>query len=330
MVDKKITELTPSTSPNGATVYGVEAGTDYGINVGSANGLAYLDGGGLVPLTLLGTGTPDNTKFLRGDGVWTVVSGGGGSGTVTSVGITPGTGVTSSGGPITTTGNITVGVNANLQSWSAITPGAKADASHTHTLSNLTQSGATSGQVPQWNGSAWVPATVSGGGGGGTVTSVNITPGTGVTASGGPITTTGSITVGLNANLQAWSGLGTSAKADTVHTHSGSDITSGTISPARLGTGTADSTKYLRGDGTWTTFSATGTVTSVTLSPGSTGLSVTNDTITSSGTMTLGGVLAVANGGTGGSSASGARQGLGIYVQATDPGAVADGSLWIY
>lgn len=35
--------------------------------------------------------------------------------------------------------------------------------SHTHTLSNLTQSGATTGQVAQWNGAAWVPATASGG-----------------------------------------------------------------------------------------------------------------------------------------------------------------------
>ena len=34
-----------------------------------------------------------------------------------------------------------------------------AAASHTHTLSNLTQSGATTGQVAQWNGTAWVPAT---------------------------------------------------------------------------------------------------------------------------------------------------------------------------
>ena len=34
-----------------------------------------------------------------------------------------------------------------------------AAASHTHTLSNLTQSGATTGQVAQWNGTAWAPAT---------------------------------------------------------------------------------------------------------------------------------------------------------------------------
>lgn len=39
--------------------------------------------------------------------------------------------------------------------------GTYAAASHTHTLSNLTQSGATSNQVPQWNGSAWVPATIN-------------------------------------------------------------------------------------------------------------------------------------------------------------------------
>jgi hypothetical protein len=42
---------------------------------------------------------------------------------------------------------------------------ARTPTSHTHPLSDLTQSSATSGQVPSWNGTAWVPTTPSGGGG---------------------------------------------------------------------------------------------------------------------------------------------------------------------
>lgn len=45
--------------------------------------------------------------------------------------------------------------------------GLYAPISHTHSLLDLTQSNATTGQVPVWNGTEWEPQTIGGGGGGG-------------------------------------------------------------------------------------------------------------------------------------------------------------------
>lgn len=50
----------------------------------------------------------------------------------------------------------------------------------------------------------------------GTVTSVNLTSTTGLTASGGPITGSGSLTYTLSANLQGWHGIAPSAKQDAL------------------------------------------------------------------------------------------------------------------
>lgn len=44
---------------------------------------------------------------------------------------------------------------------------------------------------------------------------------------------------------------GLAGKASSSHTHAASDIASGTVATARLGSGTADNTKFLRGDQTW-------------------------------------------------------------------------------
>lgn len=47
--------------------------------------------------------------------------------------------------------------------WDKLTgvPSTFTPSAHTHPLSDLTQSGATNGQVPSWNGSAWVPTTIN-------------------------------------------------------------------------------------------------------------------------------------------------------------------------
>ncbi len=63
-----VTSTTVCTNLNADMVDGKHAGV--------ANGLATLGAGGLVPTSQLGTGTADNTVFLRGDGTWQAVGAG--------------------------------------------------------------------------------------------------------------------------------------------------------------------------------------------------------------------------------------------------------------
>jgi hypothetical protein len=126
---------------------------------------------------------------------------------------------------------------------------------------------------------------------GGTVTSVDLIAGTGVSVSGGPITSSGAITVTNTAPDQV-----VSLTAGTNVTVTGT-YPNFTIAAAGAGGG--------------------GTVTSVAASGGTTGLTFTGSPITTSGTLTLGGTLDLDNGGTGATTAAGARTALGLGTAAT-------------
>ena len=82
------------------------------------------------------------------------------------------------------------------------------------------------------------------------------------------------------------------ARTPTAHVHAGTDITTGTVDPARLGSGTSITTKFLRGDSTWQTISGGGDAlvannldqfADVTQTAGQT-LSITSSTTLSGGT----------------------------------------------
>ena len=108
-----------------------------------ANGLNGLANGTsqISISSISATGNANATTYLRGDGSWATVSGGGGSGTVTSINANSTIGFTFTGGPVTSSGTLTL---------SGPTPG-------------------TSGNVLTSNGTAWVSQASASG----TVNSVN-------------------------------------------------------------------------------------------------------------------------------------------------------------
>ena len=294
-----------------------------------------------------GTGTINATGlFINGVGVGT------GSGSVTSVNVSGGTtGLTTSGGPVTTSGTITLAGTLAVANGgtgqTSYTDGQLLIGNSTgNTLTKATLTAGSGITITNGNGSITIASTA----GGGTVTSVSGSGGTtGMTLSGGPITGSGTLTLGgtlgiANGGTNASSASGARLNLGAAASGANSDITSitglttplaanqggtshtsftdgqlligntatGGLSKATITAGSGISVTNGNGTITITSLSGGGSVTSVSGSGGTTGLTLSGGPITTSGTLTIGGTLAVANGGTGSTTAADARTALSV------------------
>lgn len=153
---------------------------------------------------------------------------------------------------------------------------------------------------------------------------------TAVNAPGTSATSTTSLTIGTGSKsltIQTGKSMVVGMTLKIANTSSPTNWMLGDCTAYNTGTGALTvQVNAISGSGTASTWtvslaaSSTGSVTSVAVSGGTTGLTTSGGPITTSGTITIEGTLALTNGGTGATTAAGARTSLGLGTAATMTG----------
>ena len=221
------------------------------------------------------------------------------TGTVTSVALSAPAVFTVSGSPVTTTGTLALTYSGTAlpeanggTAQTTYTTGDLLYASGANTLSKLAVG--TTGQVLKVAAGvpSWATDTTTG-----TVTSVGLSAPAFLTVGSSPVTSSGTLALTYSGTAIPAANGGT---AQTTYATGDLLYASGSNTLAKLGIGTSAQVLTVTGGvPAWGTVAGTGTVTSVAVSGGTTGLTTSGGPITSSGTITLAGTLAPANGGTG-------------------------------
>ena len=286
--------------------------------------LIYRDSTGNVRLAIGSSG--QLLTASNGVPVW-VTSTTAGAGTVTSVDVSGGgTGLTYSGGPVTSTGTITAsgtlgtgfgGTSATtaIAAFNALAPTTTSgDLIYRTSTGNVRLAIGSSGQLLTASGGlpVWINPAASG-----TVNYVDVSGGsTGLSFNGGPITASGTITatgtlgIGFGGTSATTAIAAFNALAPT--TTSGDLIYRTSTGNVRLAIGSSGQVLTASGGvPAWITPTVYGTVNYVDVSGGNTGLTFNGGPVTASGTITASGTLVVSAGGTGASTLTGVLKGTG-------------------